>query len=272
MRKSFALACALYLPLTALAVWSSSLPRTESFKAAGLESAVTMHLAQLGGAVPATENEEPVRETLSNTPREAEPQPEPLPELVSESESSVAPQPRPEDLSKIEPRPEPKAKPSTVAKAKPRQESKPKTQPRSETPKATKRRELAETQASSAPQALTPSLRQNAEAPSAGEQTGIATLVYGEAEDLFLSEVKRRVEAALKYPRKARAMRMQGTAVAQFVVAKDGTISELAIISSSGHTLLDKTAIEAVEAAQPQWGAPKKTVRLRFPIRFHVRG
>ena len=97
-------------------------------------------------------------------------------------------------------------------------------------------------------------------------------MVYGAVNDPFLSEVKQSVESVLEYPRKARAMRMEGTAVVQFVIDVEGRLTSLELYSSAGKPLLDKMALKAVRRAEGLWSKPQKTVRLRFPIRFELRG
>ena len=59
---------------------------------------------------------------------------------------------------------------------------------------------------------------QSAGAPVSAGQEGISELVYGQTTDPFLAEVKRAVESALHYPRKARMFHIEGTAVVQFIV------------------------------------------------------
>ena len=94
----------------------------------------------------------------------------------------------------------------------------------------------------------------------------------GKTDDPFLARVKRAVESVLHYPRKARVMRLQGVTVVQFVIAADGSLTELELFETSPHGILDKAALRAVKEAQGAWGSPAKTVRLRFPIRFELRG
>lgn len=100
----------------------------------------------------------------------------------------------------------------------------------------------------------------------------VSTLVYGEAKDPFLANVKRLVESNLRYPRKARALRLAGTATVEFSVAADGTLETLSIHTSSGQTVLDEAAVRAVRLSESQWGAPERRLTLRFPIRFRLAG
>ena len=111
---------------------------------------------------------------------------------------------------------------------------------------------------------------QSAGAPVSAGQEGISELVYGQTTDPFLAEVKRAVESALHYPRKARMFHIEGTAVVQFIVDSNGKLTELKIFKSAGHPLLDKAAMRAVTDAESNWSQPKGTVRLRFPIQFKL--
>ena len=72
---------------------------------------------------------------------------------------------------------------------------------------------------------------QSAGAPVSAGQEGISELVYGQTTDPFLAEVKRAVESALHYPRKARMFHIEGTAVVQFIVDSNGKLTELKISS-----------------------------------------
>ena len=68
------------------------------------------------------------------------------------------------------------------------------------------------------------------------------------------------------YPSDAGAMGEQGSVVVDFVVAKDGAVSGLRLVSSSGHPLLDMATLSMFRGARlpplpPQNGA-------RLPVRF----
>ena len=128
-------------------------------------------------------------------------------------------------------------------------------------------------QAAAAPKAIAPGpAAQPVGAQTARAENGISTLVYGEVDDPFLSEVKSAVEASLHYPRKVRMFRIEGTAVVQFIVNPRGRLTELRIFKSAGHPMLDKAALRAVADAESRWSQPKGTVRLRVPIQFQLKG
>ena len=237
---SFVCALAIYAPLMALAMW---LPTQDNFAAAGDRPMVALTFAQVAGgasaAVPQPEQSQPVTEP------EPEPQAEPEPE----------------------PKPQPKPEPKKVVKKTP----KPKAEPKKEPVK-----EVAEKAPEPKPepvQAAAAAVSSAAPAPGgavAQADNGISTLVYGEVQDPFLSEVKRLIEKSLVYPRKARMMRQTGRTTVQFTVAKDGSLTELTVFGTSGHPSLDKAASKAVYAASSKWSAPGRVVRLRIPVVFKI--
>lgn len=260
--QSFLLACCVYAPLLWVIFWSAP---SLTYKPSGQVASVSLSFAQLsGGGAPQPEPE----------PEAPPPEPEPIPE----------PEPEPEPEPQPEPEPEPEPKPVKKEVVKPVEKPKPKPEKRVEKPKTEKQKteqpKTIETakksdapQAAAAPAAIAPGpAAQQAGAQTAHAGNGISTLVYGEIDDPFLTEVKRAVEESLHYPRKARMFHIEGTAVVQFIVNPSGKLTELTIYKSAGHPLLDKAAMRAVSDAESRWSRPKGTVRLRFPIQFQLKG
>lgn len=253
---SFAAAVALYLPVIAFVFYAAPVL---TYKAAGNQASVALSFAQVAGGAVSQARAEPVP-----------PEPEPVPEPVKEPEPEVK-TPDPEPVPVVKPKPVVK---KVVEKPKPKPRIKPSPEktkavktvqpkPAETVKKAEKPAEEKQTAAVAAPLAG---------AQSASDAGGISTLVYGKTDDPFLARVKRAVESVLHYPRKARVMRLQGVTVVQFVIAADGSLTELELFETSPHGILDKAALHAVKEAQGAWGSPAKTVRLRFPIRFELRG
>ena len=84
-----------------------------------------------------------------------------------------------------------------------------------------------------------------------------------------LDEIRRRVQAAVTYPPRARELGLEGTTRIQFTIGADGLAREVATVQSSGHTLLDRAAERgAVDAGQlpPLYG------RIRIPVHFELKG
>ena len=79
----------------------------------------------------------------------------------------------------------------------------------------------------------------------------------------------------LRYPMKARKNGIEGRVLVQFVVEKDGRISDIDVIRSSGNEMLDKEAVRVIHS-MPRWkpGSNKgKPVRVSYtaPINFRLR-
>lgn len=73
----------------------------------------------------------------------------------------------------------------------------------------------------------------------------------------------------LKYPVIALENGIQGTAICQYVVNKDGSISDVKIVKSAGDPSLDKEAIRLIKA-MPKWNPGKqngKAVRVQCTTR-----
>jgi TonB family protein len=82
-----------------------------------------------------------------------------------------------------------------------------------------------------------------------------------------LDEIRRRVQAAVVYPQRARELGLEGTTRIQFVIEADGLARAVATVESSGHALLDRAAERgAVDAGHlpPLYG------RIRIPVRFEL--
>lgn len=257
LSASFLAAAAIYAPLMALAFWSAS---QEHFTAAGDRPMTALAFAQVagGGATPA--------ETAVPAPEaepELQPQPEPKPEVQPEPIPEPAPVVKPEPVKKaVEKKPEPPKPHPKVEKPVQKPVQKPAEKPVENT---------AEKPAEQSSASASPANAAAAGGAVARADQGVATLVYGEVNDPFLSEVKRLIEARLQYPRKARMMRLTGRTTVQFVVAQDGSLSALSLFEGAGHGILDSAALKAVQAAASSWSAPGRIVRLRLPVVFALR-
>ena len=78
----------------------------------------------------------------------------------------------------------------------------------------------------------------------------------------------------LKYPVIAQENGIQGRAICQFVVNKDGSIVEVEVVRSSGEPSLDKEAVRLIKS-MPKWKPGRqrgKPVRVKYtvPINFKL--
>lgn len=88
-----------------------------------------------------------------------------------------------------------------------------------------------------------------------------------EAMTLFLGE-------NVKYPVVALENKIEGKAICQFIVNKDGSITDVEVVRSSGDASLDKEAVRVINA-MPNWTPAMqrgKIVRMRFmlPVVFRL--
>ena len=84
-----------------------------------------------------------------------------------------------------------------------------------------------------------------------------------------LDEIRRRVQAAVAYPQRARELGLEGTTRIQFEIGPDGLARGVATVQSSGHALLDRAAEQgAIDAGK----LPALYGRIRIPVRFDLRG
>jgi len=85
--------------------------------------------------------------------------------------------------------------------------------------------------------------------------------------DPILSSILRKLEAAKRYPRIARKMGIEGTAVIRFKLRPEGQVEAAEIVDSSGSEILDKASLETVRAAAP---FPYKEGWLKVGIVFKI--
>ena len=78
----------------------------------------------------------------------------------------------------------------------------------------------------------------------------------------------------IKYPDEAKAAGKQGRVMVQFVVRKDGSISDVSVAKSAGDASLDKEAVRAV-SSMPKWnpgtqGGKPVNVQYTIPVQFKL--
>ena len=77
----------------------------------------------------------------------------------------------------------------------------------------------------------------------------------------------------IQYPVIAQENGIQGRVICQFVIEKDGKVTDIQVIRSSGHAFLDKEAIRVINS-MPKWKPGKergKPVRVKYTIPVNFR-
>ncbi|MRI59055.1 MAG: hypothetical protein C6H99_06080 [Epsilonproteobacteria bacterium] len=89
--------------------------------------------------------------------------------------------------------------------------------------------------------------------------------------DRFLGRIREAILRHLRYPRIARKTKKEGVVHVGFTLLPSRKLSDLRIVQSSGHKILDRAALKCVKRASKEFPAPKEPVKLRIPIEFRLR-
>lgn len=95
-------------------------------------------------------------------------------------------------------------------------------------------------------------------------------LVFGKDHNPILLAIKHAIDKNLAYPRKARLMKQQGTAVVSFKYKHKKLISKK-LIKSSGSKLLDKAALDTIDKASISFPVSNDLLTITIPIEFKLR-
>lgn len=89
-------------------------------------------------------------------------------------------------------------------------------------------------------------------------------------EDKFFSymlHLKRKIQGVWVYPAVAAQSGIGGSLSVEFSIAKDGELIYVNLLDSSGHTILDESAIKAIKSAAPYYPFPPRLHAKRLRIR-----
>lgn len=258
---------------------------------------ITIALAEPGRTAPDKQSTTEA-ETKPETEHEPETQPEPEPELEPEPEPQQpqepkpalqtdtalppTPVPEPAPKQKPEPKPKPQPKPDPKPNPKPKPEPKPTPQPATEPtpepePEPVREPVTADNTAQATDEALSQSTQGGATGqPQAASAAGVpaGTGTVADTPPSYRSKLGAWLAKHKKYPRRARRLRMEGTAVLFFVMDRNGQVLQWEIHHSSGHKLLDEAVVKMIKRANPMPALPPdvkmQRLRLTVPINFEL--
>jgi protein TonB len=81
--------------------------------------------------------------------------------------------------------------------------------------------------------------------------------------------IRRLILNNLRFPAPARKMGLTGTIVVSFLLKEDGQVENIAIVSGSGHEILDNSVITTIRRIAP-FPKPPARAQLVLPIVFHL--
>lgn len=91
----------------------------------------------------------------------------------------------------------------------------------------------------------------------------------------YEKSIRQRIEQKKVYPRLAKRMRKQGVVKVAFTISRNGIVSRLRIVQSSGVKSLDKAALQAVKKVGQFPSIPagirKSVLNYIIPIAYHIR-
>ncbi len=82
----------------------------------------------------------------------------------------------------------------------------------------------------------------------------------------YLNTIRRRIEARKNYPFMARRMGIEGRVITEFTIDKNGGLLGLKIKRTSGYTILDQAAINAIKDAAPFPPLPHNISKVKITI------
>ena len=96
---------------------------------------------------------------------------------------------------------------------------------------------------------------QNAQIATSTLQANEAPKQYsggtGQAEIQYKDQVRAAIHANRIYPRQARMRGMEGEAMVELIIARDGSLQSYRFVRTSGHHILDQAAQKMIEKSNP---------------------
>ena len=97
----------------------------------------------------------------------------------------------------------------------------------------------------------------------------------GAAEIRYQDKVRAAIEAHRVYPRSARRRKIEGSAVVQIRINRQGHILESRFIKTTGSHILDQAVMDMIKAADPLPEMPsslgKSSISINVPIGFKLK-
>lgn len=243
-RVSFILALSIYCPLVyGCIMWAGHVSSQFSFKSD--EEIVKIMLKVL----PPPPEPVPVMEVPS-VPEPAEPQ------VLQKPEAPIVQQ-KPEE----KPKPKPKQKPKQMVK-KPKPVKKKAPEPKSSPEVITDRQQVKPAAAPAVPVS-------GKSVPAAS--SGPVTMVYGKTQNALMSRIVQSLLRHRYYPPQARRRGMQGVVLVAFIIRKNGSVDNIAVIKSSTDAeLLKQAAVTTVKNASRDFPNTGKDIKVVVPIEFKL--
>ncbi len=87
--------------------------------------------------------------------------------------------------------------------------------------------------------------------------------------ETYMMRLKDRIEGIWRYPPDAAMRGIYGDLYIRFTIKKNGRLSDVALVRTSGHRSLDQAAIQALKDAEPYWPLPDEWGKDALTITGH---
>ena len=87
--------------------------------------------------------------------------------------------------------------------------------------------------------------------------------------ETYMMRLKDRIEGIWKYPPDAAMRGIYGDLLIEFTIKKNGRLSDVALVRTSGHRSLDQAAMQALKDAEPYWPLPDEWGKDALTITGH---
>lgn len=110
-----------------------------------------------------------------------------------------------------------------------------------------------------------------APSPATAPAPPAVTETVAAAPGMDLTGIHRQLRQSFVYPRRARQQGWEGRVLVAFHMTPDGAASDIKVLESSGHRLLDESAVATIRKASPFTPPPGRDVDLAIPVVYALR-
>lgn len=103
-----------------------------------------------------------------------------------------------------------------------------------------------------------------------GSSRSSNNLVYGKDANAFLFSIKKAIDNNLDYPRQARLLKKQGIVLLKFMIMPNKNLENIEVVGSSGHVILDKSAIKTIKMALADFPMNHESYTITIPIEYKI--
>lgn len=87
----------------------------------------------------------------------------------------------------------------------------------------------------------------------------------------YISSVKEAIKLHIYYPPAAKRSGINGRVVVSFIIRTDGTVSDVKVIKTSGHSVLDEASKRIIGKVSPLPPPPSGDIRIEVPVVFSLK-